>query len=166
MVTWVPLPEASGAREARTWADAVPAPRVSLPEASTTTTRASGSRSVNFAVPRYVSETGPTLTLTLPLTTSPSNSSQVAPGMHGAIRVTSSRTSQAWSGGTGTVKELSSSMAIGESLLSSLGSVNYARFGQPRQRRGRPLKAPKANELGLPPRQDVVKAQVHDPRRR
>ncbi len=52
MVTWVPLPEASGASDARTVADAVPAPRVSLPEASISTMWASGSRSVNFAVPR------------------------------------------------------------------------------------------------------------------
>ena len=52
MVTRVPYPEASGSREARTVADAVPAPRVSLPEASTTTTRVSASRSVNVAVPR------------------------------------------------------------------------------------------------------------------
>ena len=37
MVTSVPSPEASGARDARTVAAAVPAPRVSLPEASTTT---------------------------------------------------------------------------------------------------------------------------------
>ena len=51
MLTWVPDPEASGTRAARMVADAVPAPRVSLPEASTTTTRVSGLRSVNFAVP-------------------------------------------------------------------------------------------------------------------
>ena len=51
MVTSVPDPDASGASEARTVADAVPAPRVSLPAASTTTTRVSGLRSVNFAVP-------------------------------------------------------------------------------------------------------------------
>ena len=37
--------------QARTVADAVPEPRVSLPAASTTTTRVSGLRSVNFAVP-------------------------------------------------------------------------------------------------------------------
>ena len=116
MLTWVPDPEGSGTMEARTVADAVPAPRVSLPDASTTATRASGSRSMNFAVPLYVSETGPTLTLIRPLTTSPSTSSTVAPGMQGAIRSTSSRTSQAWSGGTGTVKEWSSSIAIGTSL--------------------------------------------------
>jgi hypothetical protein len=36
--------------------------------------------------------------------------------MQGAIVFTSSSTSQAWSGGTGTVKEWSSSMAIGMSL--------------------------------------------------
>ena len=51
MVTSVPDPDASGVSEARTVADAVPEPRVSLPAASTTTTRVSGLRSVNFAVP-------------------------------------------------------------------------------------------------------------------
>ena len=52
MVTSVPFPEACGASDALTVADAVPAPRVSLPEASMTITRVSESRSVNFAVPR------------------------------------------------------------------------------------------------------------------
>ncbi len=52
MMTLVASPDGSGSRDARTVAEAVPAPRVSLPEASTTTNLASGSRSVNFAVPR------------------------------------------------------------------------------------------------------------------
>ena len=38
MVTLVAAPEDSGSRDARTVAEAVPAPRVSLPDASTTTT--------------------------------------------------------------------------------------------------------------------------------
>src|SRR5580693_6290773 len=52
-----------------------------------------------------------------PVTTSPSNSSTVAPGMHGAILSTSSSTSHARSGGTGTVKEWSSSMLISSHSL-------------------------------------------------
>src|ERR1700677_1265177 len=49
--------------------------------------------------------------------------------MQGAIRSTSSSTSQARSGGTGTVKEWSSSMLISESLFSGwIQSVNYARY--------------------------------------
>ena len=52
MVTLVASPDASGSSDARTVAEAVPAPRVSLPDASITTTWAAGSRSMNFAVPR------------------------------------------------------------------------------------------------------------------
>ena len=52
MVALVPSPPGSGSSIARTVAEAVPAPRVSLPEASSRITLASGSRSVNFAVPR------------------------------------------------------------------------------------------------------------------
>ena len=51
MVALVASPPDSGSSVARTVAEAVPAPRVSLPEASSTITLASGSRSVNFAVP-------------------------------------------------------------------------------------------------------------------
>jgi hypothetical protein len=114
MAVWMStlVPVGSGASVAVTSAEAVPAPRVSLPEASSATRRASQLRSVNFAVPRYCSETGPTLIFIRPLTTSPSTSSTVAPGMQGAIRSTSRSTSQACSGGTGTVKELSNSIAI------------------------------------------------------
>ena len=52
MLAVVPSPPDSGSSVARTVAEAVPAPRVSLPEASSKITLASGSRSVNFAVPR------------------------------------------------------------------------------------------------------------------
>ncbi len=52
MLTAVAWPADSGTREAWTVAEAVPAPRVSLPDASSTMTWASPSRSVNFAVPR------------------------------------------------------------------------------------------------------------------
>ena len=47
-------PESGGeaTSAARTVAEAVPEPRVSLPDASSTITLVSGSRSVNFAVPR------------------------------------------------------------------------------------------------------------------
>src|SRR5690242_1200652 len=49
--------------------------------------------------------------------------------MHGAILSTSSSTSQARSGGTGTVKEWSISMAMVRHTLSGwLQSVNYARY--------------------------------------
>ena len=51
---------------------------------------------------------GPTLTLTLPSIVSPSNDSTVAPGMQGAMRSTSSRTSHAWPTGTGTENRCSS----------------------------------------------------------
>jgi hypothetical protein len=46
---------------------------------------------------------GPTFTLTDPENVSPSNSSSVAPGIHGATRGTSSSTFQASAIGTGTV---------------------------------------------------------------
>src|SRR5580692_5172414 len=99
-------------RVACTFADAVPAPRVSLPVASIEILWLAWSLSVNFAVPLYVRESGPSLTFTWPSISSPSTEVTLAPGMHGAIRSTSSRTSQACSGGTGTVNELSSSIAM------------------------------------------------------
>src|SRR5262249_48389809 len=110
-VTWVSLPLSSSTE--RTEADAVPAPLVSLPDASRLTTPATGSRSTNRAVPVYVMLIGPTLTLILPRISSPSTESRVAPGMHGATLSTSSSTSQARSLGTGTVNECSSSILLG-----------------------------------------------------
>ena len=99
-------------------ADAVPAPRVSLPVAS-----------IEIVLVRLVlvGELGGALVgqreraeldlhLALDLI-AVDRDETLAPGMHGAIRSTSSRTSQACSGGTGTVNELSSSMAM-RTLLS------------------------------------------------
>src|SRR5260370_508236 len=64
--------------------------------------------------------------------------------MHGAIRSTSSSTSQARSGVTGTVKEWSISMLIVCHSLWRIQSVNYARYRSataktPRRRKGGPV---------------------------
>src|SRR5215472_5006782 len=125
MVAVVDPGSSPGLRTALTEADAVPAPRVSLPEASSTMVWLAWSFWTNFAVPLYVSDSGPSLTLTWPSTESPSTDRTLAPGMQGAIRSTSSSTSHACSGGTGTVNELSSSMAIRSLPLAGLLVVGF-----------------------------------------
>ena len=109
---------------------AVPLPRASLALASITARRADSSFSLNRAVPAYVTWIGPTFTFTLPTIVSPSNDSTVAPGMHGAMRSTSSSTSQACATGTGTLNSCSSCIAVS---LAAGGSGHGAPGQHPRE---------------------------------
>ena len=98
----------SAVRTRETFACAVPVPRFSFPVPLITAVWRDSSLLRNEAVPPYTIDTGPSLTFTLPLKSSPSTDSRVAPGMHGAIASTSRSVCHAVSASEGTVNEFSS----------------------------------------------------------
>ena len=100
-----PLEPFSGRRAARTVAEAVPEPRISLPDASTRTGTVRLVPVLEGGRPLVGQRNRSHLDLQPAATSSPSTVSTWAPGMQGATFSTSSRTSQACSGGTGTVNE-------------------------------------------------------------
>ena len=94
-------------------AEALPAPRVSRPLASSTARWLESSRSMKVATPLYSAVIGPTFTLTIPRCSSPSTSWSLAPGRQGAMRSTSVRTAQVSSMDRATSKEELNSMRPG-----------------------------------------------------
>lgn len=101
------LPPAEGMTCAVIVASAPPWPCVSRPTPFITTRREAWS-SMNSIVPRYCAPIGPTRTFRVPEYLFPSRPSSTAPGMQGATRLTSRRTSNSWSGATGTSRLFSS----------------------------------------------------------
>jgi hypothetical protein len=106
--TAVPLP--SGSRTAVTEADAVPLPRLSFPLASNLAVCVASSRCRNVPVPEYCSDTGPSLTFTVPAKSSPSTDVSAAPGKHGATASRSLKIAQVSATDAGTVNRWVSSI--------------------------------------------------------
>jgi trimeric autotransporter adhesin len=103
-------PSPASVRVAVTVAEAFPWPRVSRPSALRTILRPTSSTSAKRTAPLYWAVMAPSFTLTMPRYSSPATSWSSAPGMHGAIRSTSSRTFHASSAGRLTVKLFSMRM--------------------------------------------------------
>src|SRR5215211_530607 len=110
-----------------TVARAAPRPRISRPSAESVTRRPASSTCSRLTSVANVSATGPSFTATLAFQLESSTTSvSSAPGMQGTTRGTSSKRSQAVSGGAGTSKEFSSRIAghlvLGVVLLRRLGA--------------------------------------------